>query len=67
MKKNKIINEIFEYSFRGCCPYDIFVDEEQDEFEKVKILCSCKKCKGDFKKCWLKYFKNRAKERGKDE
>ena len=66
MRKIKIINEIFEFTFHGCCPYEIFFDEEQDECEKVKILCNCKKCKKDFKKCWLKYFENKAKERGKN-
>ena len=61
-KKDKIIDEMLNFaSFDFYCPYECFCDEEQDECDKVKKICDCEICKDDYKKCWLKYFENKAK------
>ena len=65
-EKNKIIDEMLNFaSFDVYCPYE-FWDEEQDECDRVKKICDCDNCKEDYKKCWLKYFKNKILERGKN-
>ena len=65
-EKNKIIDEILNHDY--CFPYEcpleaINNDDIQDIIEKI---CNCDNCKDDKKNCWLKYFKNKVKERGKN-
>jgi len=48
--KDEIIDEILSYGiFEGDCPCSISGEE----------LDCCENCQDDYKKCWLKYFKEK--------
>jgi len=49
-QKDEIIDEILSYGiFEGDCPCSISGEE----------LDCCENCQDDYKKCWLKYFKEK--------
>ena len=61
-EKDKVINEILNHPFfTNECPYSSIGDGF------VQELCDCDNCQEDYKKCWIKYFKNEILERGKNE
>lgn len=61
-EKDKIIDEILNHPFfTNECPYSSIGDGF------VQELCDCDNCQEDYKKCWIKYFKNEILERGKNE
>ena len=58
-EKQKIINEMLNCGIFDCdCPLGYELGNEK--------IFVCENCDEDSKRCWLKYFKNRVKERGKD-
>ncbi len=60
-EKNKVIDEILNHDcFSGYCPLSEINDDN------VEDICDCDNCIDDYKKCWLKYFKNKILERGKN-
>ena len=60
-EKDKIIDEILNHPFfTNECPYSSIGDGF------VQELCDCDNCQEDYKKCWIKYFKNEILERGKN-
>ena len=55
-EKDKIINEILETTyFENDCPLGV-------DLIKLKDF-GCRNCQSDYKKCWLKYFKNKVLEK----
>ena len=60
-EKDKIIDEMLNNPFfTGDCPYSLIGDGF------IQELCDCDNCEDDYKKCWVKYFKNKILERGKN-
>ena len=60
-EQNKMINEILNNTFfANECPYSLIGDGFTQE------LCDCDNCEDNYKKCWIKYFKNKILERGKN-
>ena len=56
-----IIDEILNHPFfTNECPYSSIGDGF------VQELCDWDNCQEDYKKCWIKYFKNEILERGKN-
>ena len=64
-EKDKIINEILDLFGTDDCPNSIdWIDEKYSK--QIKKICDCDNCRDDYKKCWIKYFKNEILERGKN-
>ena len=60
-EKDKVIDEILNHPFfTSECPCSSIGDGF------VQELCDCDNCQEDYKKCWIKYFKNEILERGKN-
>ena len=58
-EKNKIIDEMLNYGIFDCdCPLG-------SELGNKKMF-DCENCNDNSKKCWLKYFENKIKRRGKN-
>ena len=58
-KKNKIIDEMLNYGIFDCdCPLGSELGNEE--------MFDCEHCQDTTKNCWLKYFENKIKRRGKN-
>ncbi len=62
-EKDKIIDKILTSGcFENECPLSIVFDTPALSQKKIEKMCNCDNCKDTYKKCWLKYFKNKIKE-----